>query len=231
MILDPLTCNICHKSFEDKRRLLQHKQFDHGIARANENKIKKNQHRAKKIECEICDAKFEFKKDLKIHMLESHNEKMVDTFPCEVCGKILKGNFSLQIHVKTHERNLTCSICNMKCESYEVFKDHMNRIHQMSTSYVNKVPCELCGKLVAPGALTLHRKRAHATKVKCATCKRGFESEEKLGSHICKHFTCEICGEKYLYIRNYKFHKREHAGELMYHCDLCEGLFVNKRQE
>ena len=130
MILSRLTCKVCNESFSDKRSLLRHKQFDHGIAKAHEKKKKKNLNKIKKIDCDLCNEKFEFKKDLKSHMLESHNEKMVDTFPCEVCGKILKGNFSLQIHVRTHERNLTCTICSMKCESYEVFKDHMNRIHQ-----------------------------------------------------------------------------------------------------
>ena len=35
---------------------------------------------------------------------------------------------------------------------------------------------------------------------------------------------------KFVYIRNLEFHKREHAGEVMFQCDMCEALFLKKNR-
>ena len=51
-----------------------------------------------------------------------------------------------------------------------------------------------------------------------------------MGSHICKHFSCDLCDKKFVRIRNLQYHKREHAGEIMFPCDMCEGLFDKKKR-
>ena len=91
-----------------------------------------------------------------------------------------------------------------------------------------KVFCEMCGKRVCN--LKDHIKKRHTTKLKCSTCKRGFPNEEELSSHICKHFACDICEQKFILHKNLTLHKREHAGEFFHHCDFCEGMFHSKRR-
>ena len=64
---------------------------------------------------------------------------------------------------------------------------------------------------------------------KCSSNIRAFTSEEELGSHVCKHYSCDICDKRFVQGRNLELHKREHAGETMYQCDLCEALFDKKK--
>ena len=75
-----------------------------------------------------------------------------------------------------------------------------------------------------------HIKKRHTTKLKCTTCKRGFPNDEELNSHVCKHFKCDLCDQKFIQHRNLAMHKREHAGETFHHCDFCEGMFHSKRR-
>ena len=103
----------------------------------------------------------------------------------------------------------------------------MNALHPEELQ-LKKVFCELCGVTVCN--LKDHIKKRHTTKLKCGTCKRGFTGEDELNSHVCKHFTCDICDEKFILFKNLNLHKREHAGEIFHHCDFCEGLFRTRKR-
>ena len=67
-------------------------------------------------------------------------------------------------------------------------------------------------------------------KLRCPTCKRTFYNKHEMGTHICKHYSCDICGEKFLRARNLGFHKRMHMGEALYSCDQCESMFLKKKR-
>ena len=51
-----------------------------------------------------------------------------------------------------------------------------------------------------------------------------------MSAHVCKHHACEICGQKFLRVRNMEFHKRMHYGELIFSCELCESSFLTKKR-
>ena len=44
--------------------------------------------------------------------------------------------------------------------------------------------------------------------MKCSTCKRTFFDKTEMGSHVCKHYACDVCGEKFLRARNVEIHKK-----------------------
>ena len=68
----------------------------------------------------------------------------------------------------------------------------------------------------------------HSLKTQCDTCKRAFANAEEYGLHMCKHYGCDMCQESFMTKRNLEIHKRYHAGEQIFSCDLCEALFVNR---
>ncbi len=51
-----------------------------------------------------------------------------------------------------------------------------------------------------------------------------------MGSHVCKHHQCDLCDVKFLRARNLRLHKRAHQGEVVYPCEQCESLFLNKKR-
>ena len=93
-----------------------------------------------------------------------------------------------------------------------------------------KVVCELCGKDFTATSLYAHIKICQTTKLKCTTCKRSFVGEKELKSHVCKHFSCNLCDQQFMMVRNLELHKLEHNGEEFFHCDFCEGLYRTRKQ-
>eukprot|EP00088_Acartia_fossae_P058830 TRINITY_DN6928_c0_g1_i4.p1 TRINITY_DN6928_c0_g1~~TRINITY_DN6928_c0_g1_i4.p1 ORF type:complete len:177 (-),score=26.75 TRINITY_DN6928_c0_g1_i4:161-691(-) len=51
-----------------------------------------------------------------------------------------------------------------------------------------------------------------------------------MGSHVCKHNVCDICGEKFQRARNLEIHKKFHYGQEIFPCGQCESLFLTKKK-
>ena len=72
-----------------------------------------------------------------------------------------------------------------------------------------KAFCDICGQtFTQESTLKSHMKLHMSEKLKCSTCKRSFYDKQELGSHVCKHYGCEICGQKFLRARNVEIHKK-----------------------
>ena len=64
--------------------------------------------------------------------------------------------------------------------------------------------------------------------IQCETCKRNFFDVVEYGSHVCKHFTCDMCDMSFVVERNLKKHKRVHEGENFFNCDMCESMYTKR---
>lgn len=73
--------------------------------------------------------------------------KLVDIFQCEICGKVLSSKYNLNLHVKKHtgDRPFSCDICDKKFIKAEAVLIH-KRIHTGKFSLSILIYLENCLK-------------------------------------------------------------------------------------
>ncbi|KAI5640758.1 hypothetical protein NE865_06865 [Phthorimaea operculella] len=125
-------------------------------------------HRDGRFKCNICGAECNIPSRLYIHMAKAHNVKAAkcpqcpEQFPtqylrqkhlieahdsghkCSYCGKLFTRNSFMRDHIRrTHlkEKNVECSICNMK-----FFNNILLRRHMVKHSGEKNFHCDLCGE-------------------------------------------------------------------------------------
>eukprot|EP00088_Acartia_fossae_P026817 TRINITY_DN2758_c0_g1_i4.p1 TRINITY_DN2758_c0_g1~~TRINITY_DN2758_c0_g1_i4.p1 ORF type:complete len:805 (-),score=130.43 TRINITY_DN2758_c0_g1_i4:119-2533(-) len=147
---------------------------------------------------------------------------------CDICGKSVGFKYMEQ-HKKIHStENLDCTICDISFQNRKAYLKH-KRSHR---SIEKTFSCEHCGMTFGRTSHLKTHMKIHIVgeKLKCLTCKRTFFDKKEMGSHVCKHHGCDICGEKFLRARNLEFHRRMHFGEAVFSCSQCESLFLTKKR-
>lgn len=157
-------CDVCEKRFPRKNTLAEHMVDVH---------IEKS--------CYICDLKFSRRK-YKLHLNEAHN---IPIPTCGVCGFKHASESKLiqhqrRVHLK--EKNLACTLCEMKFYSQTHLKSHM-----LKHTTVRNYSCEDCGKKFAR--------------------KQTFEQHRLLHSGV-KSYKCEICEVAYAQRGSLYFHNK-----------------------
>ena len=79
--------------------------------------------------CPKCGNSYAYRKNLKAHMDEMHNN--IYRYRCETCGKGFTGRSRYQDHVAAHTgvRRHTCSICEANFTNRGTLKMHVLRCH------------------------------------------------------------------------------------------------------
>ena len=95
-----------------------------------------------------------------------------------------------------------CLHCNKEKRGILRLKKHTSKVHE-------KLPCELCGFLVA---------KSHV--------KRHFQSKHTPNDQ--KKFKCDVCGKDFPVKENLKDHSNIHTGEKPYKCIYCVKDFASK---
>lgn len=223
--IEPSTCNECGKTFDTRRKLSDHM----------------TSHKIEHCVCEFCDKVFTSKNNLKSH---KHNHHM--NISCDKCGRIFPSKHRFETHMRKFHNEpsvkkelllndealkeflknggkLECSMCGQGFVEGEAYTNHLKVVHKLCEP--EKVPCEICGKLVTTVQMKKHVLTHTEQRMRCETCNRTFISQELMGAHICKHYACDQCDMKFIQNRNLQNHKLEHAGKFMHHCDQCEAMF------
>ena len=127
---------------------------------------------------------------------------------CLQCGKIIKGNYNLRIHIKTvHEKLKNCRLCKEKVEDLHL---HWKEVHPE----------------IEPDSL------------KCNLCNAQFKKIQYLIVHIQNQHNepktnestlCPICAKKTKCLSShmYEYHPKD-EGE--YPCNDCDKIFISKRK-
>ena len=113
----------------------------------------------------------------------------------------------------TEQPDTPCPHCGKVVKE---LKRHIQRSHE-------KLPCDLCGKLVPPGHMLRHNDQYHtapeARRYKCEVCNKGFSTKQRLTDHGYTHtgekpYTCQFCGKGFANSSGCRLHVRfTHLGQ------------------
>ncbi|XP_063899034.1 zinc finger protein 208 isoform X1 [Helicoverpa armigera] len=118
-------CNICGAECKIPSRLYMHMARAHGV---------------KAAKCPKCSESFATQYLRQKHLIEAHDSG----HKCSFCGKLFTRNSFMRDHVRrTHlkEKNVECSICNMK-----FFNNILLRRHMVKHSGEKNFHCDVCGE-------------------------------------------------------------------------------------
>ena len=184
---------------------VEFKEIHNNISEDNKNELEN--HIATKhitnIPCKHCELLFNDIQSFRTHQKSVHMILHPTNYSCEICGKVLKSVENLKLHLKNHNRNFTCNLCDIKFDLKQSYSAHMLNIHNVSVSVPEpRTPCELCGKLVTQLRLKKHMK-IHLVKFKCSTCSRNSFLLTIFISIIQLSFLLLVSVQKLLFIKLY----------------------------
>ena len=184
-----------------------------------ENKKRiKNQKRVTR-DCSSCGKTFSRSDVLKHHFLKCSGKGYKPVI-CQVCGKSLRHQKGLQIHMsnKHSKKMLSCELCDFKAGSKRYLTAHTKTVHGEK-----KFMCDICDfstslKLTLNNHLKTHVAREFTT---CTICGK---SVLNIYAHMYRHNeetgNCDICGKEMNLIK-LKDHKRKTHGEKKLSCEFC----------
>lgn len=145
-----------------------------------------------KFECYICKKRMATKGNLLAHMRRKHDPD-VDRFKCKTCSHIFMRELSLRQHqCKGRPKGTTSAI------------------------YTERIPCEICGKLVSRGHIDSHRIALHSepNTIYCRICFKVFNTVDERNRHHAECYakknmkcSCGICGAVLSSARTLNRHK------------------------
>ena len=165
----------------------------------------------KKPQCEICNATFTRKNDLKIHIATIHEGKKPESVTCEICNTVFTQKKSLNSHIAAvHEgkkpyeigKEPKCEICNAVFTRKKSLNSHIAAVHEGKKPH----QCNLCERTFARRfALTSHFAKYHPDydyekfyfqekNCEIKEKKKRSKSMKQLMEDQKKPYKCHICG-------------------------------------
>ncbi|XP_078502627.1 uncharacterized protein LOC144759789 [Lissotriton helveticus] len=210
----PFHCNICEKSFTQKRNLLQHQRIHTG---------------ERPYHCTLCSKAFSQKATLVLHQRTHTGEK---PYHCTECSKRFPYKVSLVLHQRTHtgERPYHCPVCSKRFSQKGPLVRHQN-IHTGERPY----HCTVCSKRFSQKGTLVRHQNIHTGErpYHCTVCSKRFSQKGTLVRHQNIHtgerpYHCPVCSKCFANQTNLVLHQRTHTGERPYHCTVCEKRFSRK---
>ncbi|KAG8288802.1 hypothetical protein J6590_010914 [Homalodisca vitripennis] len=180
-------CNLCPKSFKDKRTLIKHRY----------------NHSAQEVVCPICSQKCVSKFNLTVH-LDNHIKEL-SVFKCQVCQEIKPNSKVLSNHIMLHHvevspggDNSNSALPVTRTTNTEVSEENNSkstvssvrscsiRVEKLQVNY-----CPICSRgFLEITSLKLHIFRDHIKSLKktlCEICKKTVSCAKELTCHIMSH--------------------------------------------
>lgn len=169
-----LTCKICDKTFETRKRLSAH-------AKVHVEK--------QKFICDKCGKMYTNQFNLENHKSSQHGEYVDDcenVYKCRICCAKFNNRTDLYAHMKTHTKDtvqLLCDTCG-KCFN----NPHNLRSHQKVHLDIRPHACESCPKRFRTRLLLRQHLHVHTgiKEFQCVHCLQSFAKRDSLRSHLKK---------------------------------------------
>ncbi|KAL4707532.1 hypothetical protein ACJJTC_000284 [Scirpophaga incertulas] len=221
-----LNCPICKIHCISKKKLMQHIKI-HGT----------------NIKYPCAECLIDFKNVNKLHAhMRLHYE---DVIQCESCNKVLTTTFyphhKLYCKKATSENEvMTCETCGKTYHSEKQLQ--MHRRH-----HIDKIPCDICGKMTKPFYMKYHIKHVHGEtsknkkaskrktpyRVKCKWCNHVMYRLAELETHVnrfhlkIKPYKCDYCKKTFFGKERLKCHMITHTSSKVVYCSVCNKKFQN----
>uniref|UniRef100_A0A0K2UI59 Zinc finger protein 271like [Acyrthosiphon pisum] n=1 Tax=Lepeophtheirus salmonis TaxID=72036 RepID=A0A0K2UI59_LEPSM len=205
----PLRCNICADFFDDKKKLIRHREKS----------------------CKWCSLCFQTRSEFSLHNVEAHNNT---TSQCTLCQKVFTSKSGLDLHMQTmHERNekFRCGYCGNGFPIERMLSAHIKRVHLKE----RKFNCDRCGKRFETSSLlTKHINGVHEKKISaiCHICSKAFTQDSCYKAHVLRvhenvrNFKCDVCDARFHASADLQKHKKGvHDKILDYVCEYCKKGF------
>ena len=205
-------CDMCDRSFKYMASLRKHRKTRHA-----------------KYRCETCNEGFNV-----VALLEKHIRIHGDRFVCLWCTSSFSTLLSLKKHKKTHADNqpFQCKHCGEGFSMRRYLRRHRYLKHEkdyVSHSGENNQSSTNAASDITLQMLSKSKDILQKQEFNCEQCAISFYSQSDYYGHLLSHkdltHACPWCGLTFQ--KNYQLviHKRSHANNKMYQCDVCgEGL-------
>ncbi|XP_063391240.1 zinc finger protein 585B-like [Cydia fagiglandana] len=253
------TCDLCGESFALKSDLKKHIMIHIHVPtthhpQAGTDRESDAEEKNIDIDCEnepTCEFALDsnLMKHVMIHMYVGRTKQMyehseMNTYECDICGKIFKRKNSLKRHIKTHStqsksKDFKCNIGekSYNCETCDKRFIHRDRLKRHLLIHTDKRPysCDVCEKGFKTGKHLKMHTRIH-TDIRpylCDVCKKRFRTNSHLKKHTLIHsdirpYLCDVCKKRFRTKTHLKIHTRIHSDIRPYLCDVCKKRFRNK---
>ncbi|TTB85616.1 Zinc finger and BTB domain-containing protein 40 [Bagarius yarrelli] len=210
--VEPVTCELCGKTFKHPSGLLYHKRTEHleerpyeceecGVKFAANSSLKNHMrlHTGEKpYHCKHCDMSFAVAAALSYHTKKKHAEDIADPHDCQKCRVSLGSLEKLREHIlEVHPKEMhQCPECNKILNTAAQLDKHMS-VHDGSKPY----SCQSCHKsyqtlsglwyhnrTTHPDVMTTEGSRSNSHLIHCKICDKSFCNRSSLFKHnITKH--------------------------------------------
>ncbi|CAL8128483.1 unnamed protein product [Orchesella dallaii] len=231
-------CPKCDLNLATEKSFIKHLiKTKHDEAKDLNLPIMEAPHRIATPPCSVCGLQFMSVKYLDLHRKDVHKLGV----ECPTCNTFYSDRMSLNQHIHRQHKLDVGQIIRRKRKKTSPALDIDNNTNSSSTQ------CEVCGKLVKGSSeqMQRHLNRSHSAKtLPCKICGLLVEGSNRL-QHMESHqnpkqkelkepFICDICGEKFTYIKTLNYHlNRRHgirkgADEKMVQCHICGNSYSSE---
>lgn len=123
----PYVC-WCGRKFSNSHKFDLHQHKQHVIGKSRAYRYKRT------LKCRICNVTVHSESGRKVHEAKHNNE----VHTCHLCSKTFACESYLKRHLRTHETNLPCPVCNKVFH----YKAHLG--HHMNIHIGAELKCHLC---------------------------------------------------------------------------------------
>ncbi|XP_053699067.1 zinc finger protein 665-like [Sabethes cyaneus] len=198
-------CEVCAKSFKDKKSLKDHLEIVHqGI---------------KRFRCDICNKCFTRNGSLAEHKLIQHAG--IKQFSCNICGKAFGKEDSLKTHLTVHlGKRFRCEVCSKTFLKRAFLNAHIGKAHP-SENGPKPFACSVCKKSFSSSYHLKNHQLIHTNDrpQRCEQCGASFRQKQQLKVHMYQHtgkpFKCQFCTVAFGVRSRLKAHQeKSHQAEL-----------------
>ncbi|XP_044268943.1 zinc finger protein OZF-like isoform X27 [Tribolium madens] len=182
-------CDVCSKGYSKKCELIRHKEVEHEGMR---------------FVCHFCSKEFKQYHHMKSHVKKHDSDYLGVKFPCPECSKVLGRESTLRTHIEKFHRGekgkYVCDICGKRVMTNASLNNH-KKIHAGEKNFVcNECGKAFITKQILTTHIRVHTKEK---PFKCTECDKAFSQKSSLTIHVRYHtgerpYKCDVCHKQFI---------------------------------